>query len=64
MSGSANCSPTARRDDPRRRHVDARTAESLGLVDRYVPDSELDQHDDDLAAEIAANSPGTNRIVK
>ena len=41
-----------------------RRRSAIGLVDRAVPDDELDATVDALAAEIAANSPGTNRIVK
>ncbi|MDP1795592.1 MAG: hypothetical protein Q8K63_15755, partial [Acidimicrobiales bacterium] len=36
----------------------------IGLVDRAVPDFELDVAVTALAAEIAANSPGSNRINK
>ena len=36
----------------------------MGLVDRCVPAGELDATVAALAAEIVANSPGTNRIVK
>ena len=46
------------------RRIDAAMASDIGLVDRVVPDDELDATVDALAAEIAANSPGTNRIVK
>ena len=49
---------TSRRDRRGRRRS------AIGLVDRAVPDDELDATVDALAAEIAANSPGTNRIVK
>ena len=46
------------------RRIDGREAERLGLVDRCVADDELDAAVADLAAEILANSRGTNRIVK
>ena len=46
------------------RRIDGRAAEAIGLVDRCVPDDELDDAVDALAAEILANSGGTNRIVK
>jgi enoyl-CoA hydratase/carnithine racemase len=46
------------------RRIDGRTAAAIGLVDRCVPDDELDASVDALAAEILANSRGTNRIVK
>jgi len=46
------------------RRIDATTAARIGLVDRVVPDDELDDAVHALAAEIATNSPGTNRIVK
>ena len=46
------------------RRIDGRTAEAIGLVDRCVPDDELDDAVDALATEILANSGGTNRIVK
>ena len=36
----------------------------MGLVDRCVPAGELDATVAALAAEIVANSSGTNRIVK
>ena len=38
--------------------------DQIGLVDHVVPDADLDAAIDALATEIAANSPGTNRIVK
>jgi enoyl-CoA hydratase len=46
------------------RRIDGPTAASIGLVDRCVPDDELDATVDALATEILANSRGTNRIVK
>ena len=46
------------------RRIDGDAALAIGLVDRSVPDDELDAAVDTLAAEICANSPGTNRIVK
>jgi len=46
------------------RRIGGRDAAALGLVDRCVPDDDLDQTVGDLAAEIVANSAGTNRIVK
>ena len=46
------------------RRIDGTAARSIGLVDRCVPDDELDTAVDTLAAVICANSPGTNRIVK
>ena len=46
------------------RRVDATGAQAIGLVDRAVDDADLDATVDALAAEITANSAGTNRIVK
>ena len=46
------------------RRIDGAQAARLGLVDRAVPDAELDAAVTALADEIAANSPGTNRIDK
>lgn len=46
------------------RRIDAATAAAIGLVDRCVPDDELDAVVDALAVEVLANSRGTNRIVK
>jgi enoyl-CoA hydratase/carnithine racemase len=46
------------------RRIDGPTAAEIGLVDRSVPDDELDATVDTLAAEIVRNSPGTNRRVK
>ncbi len=46
------------------RRIDGRAAAAIGLVDRCVPDDELDEAVGALAGEILANSRGTNRIVK
>lgn len=46
------------------RRVDGTTAAQIGLVDRAVPDDELDATVTALATEVVANSRGTNRIVK
>lgn len=46
------------------RVVDALTAAEIGLVDRCVPDDDLERTVDELAREIAATSKGTNSIVK
>ncbi len=46
------------------RRIGGAEAARLGLVDRCVADDELDGTVADLAEEIAANSAGTNRIVK
>jgi len=46
------------------RRIDGTRAAALGLVDRAVPDDELADTVAALAAEIVANSPGTNRRVK
>ena len=46
------------------RRIDAAEAARIGLLDRVVPDDELDATIAALAAEIVANSAGTNRIVK
>jgi len=46
------------------RRIDGEAAQAIGLVDKAVADDELDAAVDTLAAEIGANSPGTNRIVK
>lgn len=46
------------------RRISGSDAAAIGLVDRCVGDDELAQTVTDLAAEIAANSAGTNRIVK
>ena len=46
------------------RRISGAEAAAIGLVDRCVPDAELDATVAALAAEIVANSAGTNRIVK
>ena len=46
------------------RRVSASHAVGIGLIDRCVPDDALDETIAVLAAEILANSWGTNRIVK
>ena len=46
------------------RQITTETAVHLGLVDRCVPDQELDAAVETLAAEILANSAGSNRIMK
>lgn len=46
------------------RRISGAEAARIGLVDRCVPDGELDATVAALAAEIVANSAGTNRIVK
>lgn len=46
------------------RRISGREAAEIGLVDRCVPEDELDPTVMELAAEIVANSAGTNRIVK
>lgn len=46
------------------RRISGSTAAEIGLVDRAVPDDDLDSTVRALAAEIATNSPGTNRRVK
>ncbi|HEX5365602.1 MAG TPA: enoyl-CoA hydratase/isomerase family protein [Acidimicrobiales bacterium] len=46
------------------RRISAVEAAAIGLVDRAVPDEDLDGAVDGLAREIVANSAGTNRIVK
>ncbi len=46
------------------RRISGGEAAEIGLVDRAVPDDELEGTVTALAAEIAANSPGTNRRVK
>lgn len=46
------------------RRISAADAAAIGLVDRVVPDDELDDAVGALAAEILANSWGTNRIDK
>lgn len=46
------------------RRIDGPTAAEIGLVDRSVPDDELDATISVLASEVLRNSPGTNRRVK
>lgn len=46
------------------RRITGADAAAIGLVDRCVPDDELDATVAGLAAQIVANSAGTNRIVK
>lgn len=46
------------------RRISGDEAAAIGLVDRSVPDGELDEAVATLAGEIVANSAGTNRIVK
>jgi enoyl-CoA hydratase len=46
------------------RRISGADAAAIGLVDRCVPDDELDATVAALAGEIVANSAGTNRIVK
>lgn len=46
------------------RRIDGHAAAEIGLVDRCVSDGLLDATVESLAAEILANSRGTNRIVK
>lgn len=46
------------------RRITGAEAAEIGLVDRSVPEDELDATVAALAAEILANSWGTNRIVK
>jgi enoyl-CoA hydratase len=46
------------------RRVPGSVARQIGLVDHAVGDDDLDAFVDGLAREIAANSPGTNRIDK
>ncbi|MGI9646108.1 MAG: enoyl-CoA hydratase/isomerase family protein [Ilumatobacteraceae bacterium] len=46
------------------RRIDGAEAARIGLVDRVVPDEELDAVVTDLAAEIGRNSRGTNVRVK
>jgi enoyl-CoA hydratase/carnithine racemase len=46
------------------RQFDAREAERIGLVNRVVPDDQLDAAVDDLARTIAANAPLTVRCAK
>jgi enoyl-CoA hydratase/carnithine racemase len=46
------------------RRISGREAEEIGLVDHCVSEGELENMVTELAAEIVANSAGTNRIVK
>jgi enoyl-CoA hydratase/carnithine racemase len=46
------------------RRVPGSVARQIGLVDHAIGDDDLDAFVDGLAREIAANSPGTNRIDK
>jgi enoyl-CoA hydratase len=46
------------------RRISGSAAADIGLVDRSVPPDHLESAVNELAAEIVANSPGTNRIVK
>ena len=46
------------------RRVSGSMASQIGLVDHAIDDDDLDAFVDGLAREIAANSPGTNRIDK
>jgi len=46
------------------RRITGADAAAIGLVDRSVPDDELDATIDELTTEILRNSRGTNRIVK
>ncbi len=46
------------------RRIGGSDAAALGLVDRCVADDDLGRTVDELAAEVVANSAGTNRIVK
>jgi enoyl-CoA hydratase/carnithine racemase len=46
------------------RRIRGTEAAAIGLVDRAVPDDRLDDEVSALAAEIVANSWGTNRRVK
>lgn len=46
------------------RRISGATAQEIGLVDVAVPEAELDSEVARMAAEILANSPGTNRRVK
>jgi enoyl-CoA hydratase/carnithine racemase len=46
------------------RRITADVAAGIGLVDRVVPDDQLDAAVDELTGEIVRNSAGTNRRVK
>ena len=46
------------------RRIDASEAAAIGLIDRVVPEADLDAAVARLGAEIVANSWGTNRIDK
>jgi enoyl-CoA hydratase len=46
------------------RRVNGVEAAAIGLVDRAIPEAELDAAVAELAAEITSNSAGTNRIDK
>jgi enoyl-CoA hydratase len=46
------------------RRVGATEALEMGLVDRCFPDDDLDRATMELAHQIVANSPGTNRMTK
>ena len=46
------------------RRISGSEAAEIGLVDRCVPETDLDATVAALAAEIVANSAGTNQIVK
>lgn len=46
------------------RRISGREAGEIGLVDRVVPADQLETAVSELAAEIAVNSPGSNRIYK
>ena len=46
------------------KRIDGRTADEIGLVDHCATDDRLDLAVEELAAQILANSAGTNRIYK
>jgi enoyl-CoA hydratase/carnithine racemase len=46
------------------RRINGVEAAAIGLVDRAIPEAELEASVAELAAEITSNSPGTNRIDK
>ncbi|MEM7408751.1 MAG: enoyl-CoA hydratase/isomerase family protein [Myxococcota bacterium] len=56
--------PTAKELMFTSRRISGSEAGEIGLVDRVCPAEQLDASVDALAAEIAANSPDTNRMVK